>query len=93
MSPREVMAKLVDNAYTLLEKMASNDYQWAMDPSAPRQVAEIFENDLIARLSKKWGFRQLSISLIYTVFLDESVLNALLPSACSTLCSYSLSTK
>ncbi|XP_062103810.1 uncharacterized protein LOC133814923 [Humulus lupulus] len=40
-----LLAKTVDEAFTLMEEMATNSYQWPNERSGPRKVARLYEVD------------------------------------------------
>ena len=47
------MSKMPDDAYTLLEKMASNNYQWHRERNQPRKVVGVHEIDSLSMVNAK----------------------------------------
>ena len=47
------MSKTPDDAYALLEKMASNNYQWHGERNQPRKVAGVYEVDSLSMVNAK----------------------------------------
>ena len=45
------MAKIADDVFTLLEDMASNNYQWPSEWSISKKAAGLFEVDQLTTLS------------------------------------------
>lgn len=46
-----LMGKTIDEAYELLEEMASNNYQWPSDRTIPKKAAGVHEIDAITALT------------------------------------------
>ena len=46
----DLMSKTNYKAYTLLEEMTSNNYQWPSDHSTPKWVVEVHKIDVITAL-------------------------------------------
>ena len=42
------MSKIVDDAYSLLKKMASNNYRWHGDINQPRRAVGVYEVDRLS---------------------------------------------
>ena len=47
------MSKTPDDAYALLEKMASNNYQWHRERNQPRKVVGVHEIDSLSMVNAK----------------------------------------
>ena len=47
------MSKTPVNAYALLEKMASNNYQWHGERNQPRKAAGVYEIDNLSMVDAK----------------------------------------
>ena len=47
------MSKTLADAYALLEKMASNNYQWHGERNQPRKAAGVYEIDSLSTLNAK----------------------------------------
>ena len=45
-----LMGKELDEAYELLEEMASNSYQWQSDRAMPRKAVRVHEIDAISAI-------------------------------------------
>ena len=47
------MSKTPDDAYALLEKMTSNNYQWHGERNQPRKAARVYEIDSLSMVNAK----------------------------------------
>ena len=47
------MSKTPDDAYALLEKMASNNYRWHEKRNQPKKVARVYEIDSLSMVNAK----------------------------------------
>ena len=78
------MGKLIDEAYDLLEEMASNSYRWPLERLMPKRTAGVHELDAItalttqvAVLSKKfdtWGLMSYKALLCLVIYVGATML-------------------